>query len=773
MAETPSAAGRHALEGLRVLDVTTGLAGPMATMLLADFGADVVKVEPPGGDPARSRPGFAMWNRAKRSVVIDCGSTEGPPRLAQLVAGADLVVAGPLDGPAASVAGPDAALAANPALVYLSMPRVLEQTPWAGGAESPGLLWAHVGMSLRQSSFDGGPIDPVFPYMLYMHAVWAATAAMAALLEREHSGLGQVVTVGGAHAAIVASSASLAVDPKAPEIRANYGPGGPHPMYTRYQCADGEWVFMATLTPKFQHCAIDVLGLTDVLEDERIGGRIDAMLLADNRAWVRQRFVDVFAAKTRDEWLAILREADVPAGPVLERDGWLDSDRIQAVGMRTEIDDPERGRVVIPGNSINLTSTPAVIAAPAPRLGGHPEAGADWAPRTATGSSSPKPAPLNGLRVLDLGAILAGPYAGTLLAELGADVIKVETTSGDSWRERGMVYIRGQRGLAIDLRSDRGLEAFHALVRSADVVLDNYRAGVLGRLKIDHQCLVKVRPDIVTVSITGFGDTGPFSDEPAFDPLLQARSGMMTAQGGDSEPVVMSVAVNDVVTAASAVLGALLALFHRGRSGEGQHVWLSLAGTSALAQSEELIEMAGRTAPIVGGRDFAGPNPLEHFYATRDERWIRIQASPESLDALVAAGLLSGTASNDHDLAFELAESIGGVTRDEALQRLFSAGVPAAAVRRLSEMLADPEYERAELFNTLERQDGPTLVPGRYARFSRTQHHETLRPPGVGEHTAEVLAEVGYGPEAIEELASEGIITLGSPMVLRAMAAYR
>ncbi len=572
---------------------------------------------------------------------------------------------------------------------------------------------------------------------------------------------------------MVASSASLAIDPKAPEIKASYGPGGPHPMYTRYRCADGEWLFMATLTTKFQHNAIAVLGLSDVLEDERIGGRVEAMLLPANRSWVRQRFVDTFASRTSEEWFAVMREADVPVGPVLERDDWLDSDRVAAVGMRVELDDPERGRVVMPANHINLAGTPAVIGPPAPKLGQHIGAGSEWGPR-AEGSerSTDKAAPLAGVRVLDLGTILAGPYAGTLLAELGAEVIKVETPSGDSWRERGMVYIRGQRGVAIDLRAERGLEAFHALVRSADIVLDNYRAGVLGRLKIDHDRLAKVRPDVITVSITGFGDAGPFSGEPAFDPLLQARSGMMSAQGGDSEPVLMTVAVNDVVTAASAVLGALLALFHRGRSGEGQHVWLSLAGTAAMAQSEEVLQMPGRAAPLVGGRDFLGPGPLDRSYATADG-WVRVQAGPDSLAALRDAGLLQRDPSDDDELAGLLGESLSLLDRDEAVARLSAAGIPAAAVRRLSEVASDPEYGRAEVFNELQREDGPTLAPGRYARFSRTQHHETLTPPGVGEHTAEVLAEVGYSPAEIDALAAEGAIGLGSPMVLRTMVAYR
>ncbi|MGH8997034.1 MAG: CoA transferase, partial [Acidimicrobiales bacterium] len=224
---------QQALEGVRVLEVGTAIAGQLAAMLLADFGADVVKVEPPAGDPMRARPGFAMWNRGKRSVV------QGDVDVDALVAAADIVVTGGgkpehrLDAAEAS--------AAHPGLVVLDLPPFLEETPWSGGEESAALLWAASGMALRQSSYEGGPVDPVAPYVLYLQGIWAAAAAAAALFERTESGFGQVVTVAGVHATMVAASATLVMDPAVPEVLANYGPGGPHPMYTRYQCADGVW----------------------------------------------------------------------------------------------------------------------------------------------------------------------------------------------------------------------------------------------------------------------------------------------------------------------------------------------------------------------------------------------------------------------------------------------------------------------------------------------------------------------------------------------------
>jgi crotonobetainyl-CoA:carnitine CoA-transferase CaiB-like acyl-CoA transferase len=768
--------GLGALSGIRVVDLSTGIAGPAAAMFLADFGADVIKVEPPDGDPGRCGPGFPMWNRNKRGMVIDAGTPAGGARLARLLAGADVCVSGGDDGSGLpAVAAPEAARAANPALVCLRTPPFLDKTPWAGGRESMGLLHAYTGLALRQSSFDGGPVDPAFGYVLYAQAVWAAAATVAALLERMRSGRGQVVTVGGLHGSMVAATGSLMIDPKAADVPAANGPGGPSPLYTRYQGSDGKWVFLGALLTRFQHAAINVLGLQDVLRDERVHGELENLLLPGNRGWVRKRFAEAFARKPAGEWIRILHEADIPAGPLLEQSDWLDSEPLAALGIRAEVDDPERGKVVMPANPIQLSSTPATIRRPAPRLGEH-DADPVWGPRPASAWRGPADGPpLAGIRVLDLGAVLAGPYAGTLLAELGADVIKVEVPAGDSWRDRGMAYIRGQRGLAIDLRADAGRDAFYRLVKNADVVLDNYRAGVLKRLRLDYPRLKTVHPGVVSVSITGFGADSPFAAEPAFDPILQARSGMMTAQGGDSEPVLNTVAINDVTTGATAVLAALLGVFARHRTGAGQQATIALAATAAYAQSEELIQFAGRPPAHVGGRDFPGPGPLDRSYRTADG-WVRLQADPASAPArLRAAGLLGRPdPDSDEEWTRRLAAALTPLPRDDAVRRLTDAGIPAAPARRVSELVTDPDYASVEALVTLERGElGPTWAPGRYAWFSRSVNHAVLTPPGVGEHTTRVLADAGMTGAEIEALMAGGAVRQGQPIVYRSFLAYR
>src|SRR5581483_479682 len=299
--------------------------------------------------------------------------------------------------------------------------------------------------------------------------------------------------------------------------------------------------------------------------------------------------------------------------------------------------DPERGHVVMPGLCIGLDKTPGEVRVPAPRLGEHDATAGRWAPRAGGPSSNgagpvhqtaPGAAgqgPLAGYRVLDLGTILAGPFAGSLLAGLGADVVKVESPAGDAFRETGFVYNRGMRGLSIDLSKPAGQEALHRLAQTADVVIDNSRLGVARRLKADYDTLRQHNPRIVCLSVAGFGEHGPFAHKPAFDPVLQAMSGIMSAQGNDDDPVLFTIPINDVCAAVTAVLGVALGLFHRARTGEGQRVVTSLVASSLSMQAAEIVRFAGRPPAIKGGRDFLGPTPANRFYRVADG-WVRVQA---------------------------------------------------------------------------------------------------------------------------------------------------
>ena len=362
---------RRLLNGIRVLDGTTGRAGPLAAMLLGDFGADVTKIET---DEDRATPGYVVWNRGKRVVEGDLDS---------LVRDADFVFTR------------DAAAAhrANPSAIVVDVPPCLGEIPWPGGGESDALVTAWFGIPLRQMSFDGGPIDSIYPVVTTLQGICAAACAVAAAFERDRSGRGQVVTVAGDHGAMIAAAGALTFkteDAINPPRRRTGGPGGSIPFYRTYECADGQWLFFAALTPRFTQIGFGVLGLTELFDDQRLKGRgRAAMLSPDHAPWVTRAIASRFATRPRDEWLHELREAGCPAGAVLDRDDWLDHPQVEAIGMKIRLDDPERGVVEMPGIPLRFasgSSQPRETRPPAPKG----DAG-----------------PLDGIRVVDLGAIIA------------------------------------------------------------------------------------------------------------------------------------------------------------------------------------------------------------------------------------------------------------------------------------------------------------------------------------------------------------------------------
>jgi crotonobetainyl-CoA:carnitine CoA-transferase CaiB-like acyl-CoA transferase len=540
----------EALQEVRVLDLSTGVTGPIVGMFLADFGATVVKVEVPEGDHARDDPGFATWNRGKRGVVIDPSDPTALAWLATQAAGADVLVTNGSEQLGRFGLDSDALLRTNSRLILTEVPPYLRgYTPWAGGHESGELLSALGGKSARQYSDSGDPAASVYPTVLYVQGLWATVCTVAALVEREGSGWGQRVTVTG-----INGFQQLWVDgqdPDGSDSNTALSASGRRPLYTRLLAGDGKWFGLGALGAKFESAVLDVLELRGLLSEERMGGRVENLNAPDNYKWGHKVVGEAALKKPRAEWLEILDSLGVPCGPLDDRDEWLDHPQIRAIGMRVEVDDPERGAVIMPGVPLNLTATPGLVQGPAPMLGQHDGKVPTWDPQpSAEGRPPVRPGPLHGYTILNSGWFLAVPYAGMLLAQLGANVVKVEAPTPDWFRGNGYFYNRGMTSLVLDLQSPKGVAAFNRVVEHADAFVDGLRPGVTKRLGIDYDSLVKINPAIVTASLSGYGEGGPLSERGGFDMVIQAMSGMMKAEGGEDEPVANALAVCDRTTSA-------------------------------------------------------------------------------------------------------------------------------------------------------------------------------------------------------------------------------
>jgi crotonobetainyl-CoA:carnitine CoA-transferase CaiB-like acyl-CoA transferase len=776
-------AAAGALAGVRVLDLTGGLAGPVAGMLLADLGADVIKIQAAGAGRPGERAGLPMWDRGKRVAVLDPAAPADLRALDTLAGGADIVLAGTtcagLSYPELLARGLEPG---QPGAWIVMPPYLLGETPWTGGRESGGLLFAWLGHAWSQSSYDDVPVDCLYPVALYMQAIWAATTAVALLAGRAAGRkLAPLAVAGGAHGGVLVSPGGFAAGRDEPHVHRPGGPGGTLPNYRCYRCQDSQWLFLGAFTTAFIERGFRACGAGWLLDDPRVGGDPAAVRLPGNLRWITDELDQIFVTRPRAEWLALLEAADVPAAPAGEPGGWLDHEQVQALGLRVEARDDAGRDIVMPGALIGLSRTPVVPGAPATA---RPAALRDLAPGWAVRPSGPPGAPrgggagdggyelpLAGLRVLDLGTIIAGPYTATLLGELGAEVLKIERPPlGDEFRTahggRGgvgfSVYNRDQRSLLLDLAADRGREIFAELVRSSDVVVDNYRAGVLHRLGIDHASLSAVNRHISSVSISAFGSTGPLGLRPGFDPIIQAMSGVMRAQGGPDpadSPAFLTVPINDVLAAGLGALGACAALYARPRLGHGQLVSITLCASSCLLQSESLVRFPGSPAAQEGGRDFAGPGPLDRLYRAADG-WFRFGSpGPADLAALASAGLArraephpggaAGSAvSGGRDVIDAVSRAVGSLSVTEVLRRAHAAGLPATAARQLPDLTRDEQLIRHGLLAVTEADDAGVarVGPGRWLDMPGLVTGAPGEAPQPGEHTDAILRQTGIRP---------------------------
>jgi crotonobetainyl-CoA:carnitine CoA-transferase CaiB-like acyl-CoA transferase len=399
--------------------------------------------------------------------------------------------------------------------------------------------------------------------------------------------------------------------------------------------------------------------------------------------------------------------------------------------------------------------------------------GSPPAPKSVSGGEA-RP-PLAGVKVLDLGTVIAGAYASCILANFGADVIKIESAEGDPFRPFGPGFTnhnRGKRGLGLNLKDPAGRAAFLDLARTADVVVDNYRLGVRRRLGIDYDVLRALNPRIISASINAYGSTGAEAHLPGFDPLLQARSGMMAAQGGPGEePVFHSVAINDVATAAVTAFGVIAALNAREVTGRGQNIETCLAAQSALFQSAALTTWPGAPGTPQGERDCIGFSALDRYYACADG-WITLGLTTKAQATALEAAL----GGDDWGPRFpdilsqprrgELADEIAGLLHDrrrsDVLADLASAGVPATPVFRGGDARGEEWLWESGFFELRHHPTWGDMIASRaFADFSRGEAGFTRLDPELGEHTVEVLREFGFEMDRIRGLAEARLIFRG------------
>ena len=730
------------LEGIRVIDFGQYIAGPMAAMLVGDHGADVVRVDPPGG-PRWNTPANATWNRNKRSIVLDLKSDADRNTARQLIASADVVIENFRPGVMDRLGlGAAAMTAVNPRLIYCSLPGFGADDPRAQVPAWEGVVGAATGAYRASHATKGRPVYTVVPYgSMYAAFLCAVTVAMA-LHERERSGLGQRVEIPlfDATFSVIGARGLLVNGKPVPEPEFNWS--------RQLPCKDGRWLMYVANNKRFE-AFIKSIGM-DKWRDAK---------LPPNE--LAQKFDEVMRTRTAKEWEDTIAEIGSEGVICHTSAEWLEHPQALESRIIADYEDPDFGRFRGPGINTRLSKTPGSVQRPRPKTDAHrgeilQELSARPKPVEGQTAQALRSA-LQGIKVVDLCIVLAGPTCGRTMAEFGADVIKIDSPHTKTVLRHNDIN-RGKRSILIDLKKKEGLEIFWKLVDQADVVLQNFRVGVAEKLGIDYERVRARRPDIIYGSMNTFGHVGPYAGRPGHEQIGQAVSGMQVRYGGSGKPTTAPFAANDYGTGLMACYGVVLALLHRRRTGEGQFVDSALAYTATMLQSALLQRYPGKEWNEPHGQDATGNGPLSRLYQASDG-WLFLAGRAEALAPCSALADLANR--SDTDLERELEKRMLTRTVAEWVRVLTEAGIGAhRVVPSLAELMTDPLVQARGLALTRDHEGfGPitTTAPG--VRLSRTPMAPGRPAAKPGSDAASVLGEIGMASD-LERLIRGGAIAV-------------
>ena len=766
-----STATQGALRGIRVVEFGQYIPGPLLGMLLADQGADVVKVERPGGDPARSQPAFATWNRGKRSVELDLKSDDGLKNAQDLINWADVLIENFRPGVADRLGIGYEATQSNPGLIYCSLPGFGEDSPRRNDRG-----WEHiVGAATGAHQGVAGMDEPLFlplPSASSFGAIIAAVSVAMALNARQRTGMGQRIEVPLHSAMFAAMGRHLS----------NFHDINPPDLFTlprnvmshQYQCADGRYVQNHGMYQRFASQFLQAAGRPEWIEDleDLYGANVSPETI---ELW-RDRVTNLFKEKTAKEWEDAIAETGGACTVCKTVDEWLVHEHAIAGGMVVEVDDPEHGTMKQPGAPVRLRGTPGPAHTPAPKLGEH----------TASALGEIRAAPpgqrvdrreeilsaLQGVRVLDLCIVLAGPTCGRTLGEFGADVIKIDDPSRPYDYGGNLDVNRGKRSIQIDLKKPEGKAVFWKLLETADVVVENNRKGSMERMGLSYEDIKARRPDIVYASLNAFGHDGPWAERPGWEQLAQATSGIQVRRGGrDAAPQLLPYPMNDYGTGLLGAYSVALALHERNRTGRGQSVDGGLALTAGLLQSPYFLDYEGYRRNDPEGLGVRGLSALSRLYQA-DDGWFYLQCPGEpdwaNLTCLPEFAHLpsddrfrdaESRERNDGALADVLAAIFAVGSRQGWVKSLNDAGISAIENLAVHDFHGDPNVRQAGLIVNRDH-PGMGLADhlGVVARLSGTPARVGRPTPVLGSQTDEILAEAGYSASEIAALKAAGAV---------------
>jgi crotonobetainyl-CoA:carnitine CoA-transferase CaiB-like acyl-CoA transferase len=761
------------LAGLRVVEVAGGVAGAVAGMLLTDHGAEVLKVEPPDGDLLRANPGRVVWDRSKRSVVLDLTSSGDRKRFDDLCATADVVLDGFTPVEAGDAGFDVAALRSQHArLITCSISAYGPAGPGRDRPAFDALVQARSGLMHEQPGLRAGPIFLHAPLPSMGAALLAVTGISAALRAREVTGAGQGVDTSLLQGALVwTTQIWKRAEHPTPELN-DMWVNIDLPPTPCFEGSDGQWFH------PMSHGLIPALRL---LGEDASHLDFAAVMSADRER--RERFFtaaqEAFAKRPAQEWFELFQQVDVACQLIQPVDDVFTHPQAVATRAVTTVEVPGVGPVAQLGETYTLSGHVDGTPGAPPDLGANTDDvlrsltpgffaldGRDDHRSRTRGEEAGRA--LEGVRVLDLGTVVAGPFGGMLMADLGADVIRVAPIGGEFGGVTGdatwLSAARGKRCVAVDLKSDDGQAILRRLIEGADVVHYNLRHGVAERLGFGHEQVRAINPRVVYSHLSGYGVTGPMAGWPGSDQMAQALCGVEWSQGATDaggHPTWLRFGLTDAISGMLSVIGVLQALWERERTGEGQKVETDILRAGMLLASDGFVGPPSLPRRAELDRDQMGRGPYERLYGTADG-WLCVVAPTEyEQDALRR---VVGADEGNLPSAFRARSAT------EWFDLLDAAGVPCEVARVLTHSWCDDPDVVANGY--VVAYDHPVWgrleQPGPFVQLTGTPGHIQRGPALVGQHTREVLRDLGYDDEAIDGLHGRGIVAspdepLGSP----------